>query len=173
MFLDLLLEVWYVWRKVYFKTLCKFDAYKSVRGTESESFLCSASTDLRFSMALCDQEKLFMQARKDRVMLSIKKLLKMENPRFLPASPREVKSQTLNNCLINSAILKKVSYLQRHRSFLIAALFLDRFPPSPFWVLEVVSVQWLVSLVWWRLCMNLGCLIVHHTWQDFLDLHGQ
>uniref|UniRef100_A0A673I6N8 Phospholipase A2 n=1 Tax=Sinocyclocheilus rhinocerous TaxID=307959 RepID=A0A673I6N8_9TELE len=59
-------------------------------GTESESFLCSASTDLRFSMALCDQEKLFMQTRRDRVMLSIKKLLKMENPRFLPASPREV-----------------------------------------------------------------------------------
>uniref|UniRef100_A0A8C1HM50 Phospholipase A2 n=2 Tax=Cyprinus carpio TaxID=7962 RepID=A0A8C1HM50_CYPCA len=50
------------------------------------SFLC----DLRFSMALCDQEKLFMQKRKERVMLSIKKLLKMENPRFLPASPREV-----------------------------------------------------------------------------------
>uniref|UniRef100_A0A8C2D2R0 Phospholipase A2 n=2 Tax=Cyprinus carpio TaxID=7962 RepID=A0A8C2D2R0_CYPCA len=49
-----------------------------------------ASTDLRFSMALCDQEKLFMQKRKERVMLSIKKLLKMENPRFLPASPREV-----------------------------------------------------------------------------------
>uniref|UniRef100_A0A8C1YB93 Phospholipase A2 n=1 Tax=Cyprinus carpio TaxID=7962 RepID=A0A8C1YB93_CYPCA len=49
-----------------------------------------ASTDLRFSMALCDQEKLFMQTRRDRVMLSIKKLLKMENPRFLPASPREV-----------------------------------------------------------------------------------
>uniref|UniRef100_A0A672T063 Phospholipase A2 n=1 Tax=Sinocyclocheilus grahami TaxID=75366 RepID=A0A672T063_SINGR len=59
-------------------------------GTERESFLCSASTDLRFSMALCDQEKLFMQTRRDRVMLSIKKLLKMENPRFLPASPREV-----------------------------------------------------------------------------------
>ncbi len=107
MFLDLLLEVWYVWRNFYFNKLCKFDAYKSGRGTESESFLCSASTDLRFSMALCDQEKLFMQARKDRVMLSIKKLLKMENPRFLPASPREVKSKTLNNCLINSAILKK------------------------------------------------------------------
>ncbi|XP_016348735.1 cytosolic phospholipase A2-like [Sinocyclocheilus anshuiensis] len=49
-----------------------------------------ASTDLRFSMALCDQEKLFMQMRRDRVMLSIKKLLKMENPHFLPASPREV-----------------------------------------------------------------------------------
>uniref|UniRef100_A0A671P410 Phospholipase A2 n=1 Tax=Sinocyclocheilus anshuiensis TaxID=1608454 RepID=A0A671P410_9TELE len=44
-------------------------------GTESESFLCSASTDLRFSMALCDQEKLFMQMRRDRVMLSIKKAI--------------------------------------------------------------------------------------------------
>lgn len=55
----------------------------------------SASTDLRFSMALCDQEKLFMQARRDRVMLSIKKLLKMENPRFLPASPREVNTKPI------------------------------------------------------------------------------
>ncbi|XP_051724394.1 cytosolic phospholipase A2 isoform X2 [Ctenopharyngodon idella] len=51
--------------------------------------VCS-STDLRFSLALCDQEKLFMKTRRDRVMLAIKKLLKMENPRFLPASPREV-----------------------------------------------------------------------------------
>uniref|UniRef100_A0A672SYP2 Phospholipase A2 n=1 Tax=Sinocyclocheilus grahami TaxID=75366 RepID=A0A672SYP2_SINGR len=34
-----------------------------------------ASTDLRFSMALCDQEKLFMQTRRDRVMLSIKKAI--------------------------------------------------------------------------------------------------
>ncbi|KAI2667485.1 Cytosolic phospholipase A2 [Labeo rohita] len=55
-----------------------------------DMFLEVASTDLRFSMALCDQEKLFIQTRRDRVMLSIKKLLKMENPRFLPASPREV-----------------------------------------------------------------------------------
>uniref|UniRef100_A0AAR2LD90 Phospholipase A2 n=1 Tax=Pygocentrus nattereri TaxID=42514 RepID=A0AAR2LD90_PYGNA len=44
--------------------------------------VCS-STDLRFSMALCDQEKLFRQTRRDRVMLGIKKLLHMENPRFL------------------------------------------------------------------------------------------
>uniref|UniRef100_A0A673GU25 Phospholipase A2 n=1 Tax=Sinocyclocheilus rhinocerous TaxID=307959 RepID=A0A673GU25_9TELE len=72
---------------VYFYTLCKFYAYRN----------------LRFSMALCDQEKLFMQTRRDRVMLSIKKLLKMENPHFLPASPREVKSKTTKkNCLINS-----------------------------------------------------------------------
>uniref|UniRef100_A0AAR2JPJ2 Phospholipase A2 n=1 Tax=Pygocentrus nattereri TaxID=42514 RepID=A0AAR2JPJ2_PYGNA len=35
--------------------------------------VCS-STDLRFSMALCDQEKLFRQTRRDRVMLGIKKL---------------------------------------------------------------------------------------------------
>ncbi|KAA0719104.1 Cytosolic phospholipase A2 [Triplophysa tibetana] len=49
-----------------------------------------ASTDLRFSMALCDQEKIFLQTRRDRVMLAIKKLLKMETPSFLPASPREV-----------------------------------------------------------------------------------
>uniref|UniRef100_A0A672NKQ6 Phospholipase A2 n=1 Tax=Sinocyclocheilus grahami TaxID=75366 RepID=A0A672NKQ6_SINGR len=35
----------------------------------------SLSIDLRFSMALCDQEKLFMQTRRDRVMLSIKKAI--------------------------------------------------------------------------------------------------
>ncbi|XP_017559624.1 cytosolic phospholipase A2 [Pygocentrus nattereri] len=51
--------------------------------------VCS-STDLRFSMALCDQEKLFRQTRRDRVMLGIKKLLHMENPRFLPSSQKEV-----------------------------------------------------------------------------------
>uniref|UniRef100_A0A3B4CMG8 Phospholipase A2 n=1 Tax=Pygocentrus nattereri TaxID=42514 RepID=A0A3B4CMG8_PYGNA len=51
---------------------------------------CSSSTDLRFSMALCDQEKLFRQTRRDRVMLGIKKLLHMENPRFLPSSQKEV-----------------------------------------------------------------------------------
>ncbi|KAL6471600.1 hypothetical protein MHYP_G00202500 [Metynnis hypsauchen] len=51
--------------------------------------VCS-STDLRFSMALCDQEKLFRQTRRDRVMLGIKKLLRMENPRFLPSLQKEV-----------------------------------------------------------------------------------
>uniref|UniRef100_A0A4W4GYY6 Phospholipase A2 n=1 Tax=Electrophorus electricus TaxID=8005 RepID=A0A4W4GYY6_ELEEL len=48
------------------------------------------STDLRFSMTLCEQEKFYRQKRRDRVMLGIKKLFNMENPRFLPAAPKEV-----------------------------------------------------------------------------------
>uniref|UniRef100_A0A8B9H756 Phospholipase A2 n=1 Tax=Astyanax mexicanus TaxID=7994 RepID=A0A8B9H756_ASTMX len=51
--------------------------------------VCSAM-DLRFSLALCDKEKLYRQRRRDRVMLGIKKLLNMEKPCFLPSSPREV-----------------------------------------------------------------------------------
>ncbi|KAM9468564.1 cytosolic phospholipase A2 isoform 2-T2 [Clarias gariepinus] len=51
--------------------------------------VCS-STDLRFSMALCDQEKMFRETRRDRVMLGIKKFLDMENPRILPTSQNEV-----------------------------------------------------------------------------------
>lgn len=51
--------------------------------------VCS-STDLRFSMALCDKENLFRQTRRDKVMLGIKKLLNMENPSFLPSSEKEV-----------------------------------------------------------------------------------
>ncbi|XP_027010065.1 cytosolic phospholipase A2 [Tachysurus fulvidraco] len=51
--------------------------------------VCSAN-DLRFSLALCDKEKLYRQRRKDRVMLGIKKLLDMEKPRFLPSNPQEV-----------------------------------------------------------------------------------
>ncbi|KAK5623403.1 Cytosolic phospholipase A2 [Crenichthys baileyi] len=46
--------------------------------------------DLRFSLALCDKEKQFRHTRRERVMLSIKKLLDMEKPRFLPSSPEEV-----------------------------------------------------------------------------------
>uniref|UniRef100_A0A673W8I7 Phospholipase A2 n=1 Tax=Salmo trutta TaxID=8032 RepID=A0A673W8I7_SALTR len=46
--------------------------------------------DLRFSLTLCDKEKLFRQARRERVMLGIKKLLDMEKPRFLPSTPKEV-----------------------------------------------------------------------------------
>ncbi|KAM3875999.1 cytosolic phospholipase A2 [Diretmus argenteus] len=46
--------------------------------------------DLRFSLALCDKEKLYRQTRRERVMLAIKKLLDMEKPRFLPSSPHEV-----------------------------------------------------------------------------------
>ena len=54
--------------------------------------LCIPSTklDLRFSLALCEKEKLYRQKRRDRVMLGIKKLLDMEKPRFLPSSPQEV-----------------------------------------------------------------------------------
>ncbi|KAL0966604.1 hypothetical protein UPYG_G00297320 [Umbra pygmaea] len=51
--------------------------------------VCS-TTDLRFSMALCDQEKLYRQARRDRVMLAIKKLLNLEKGQNLPHSIREV-----------------------------------------------------------------------------------
>ncbi|KAL6486020.1 hypothetical protein MHYP_G00054120 [Metynnis hypsauchen] len=51
--------------------------------------VCSAM-DLRFSLALCDKEKLYRQRRRDRVMLGIKKLLDMEKPRFLPSAPHEV-----------------------------------------------------------------------------------
>ncbi|XP_061634889.1 cytosolic phospholipase A2-like isoform X3 [Phyllopteryx taeniolatus] len=46
--------------------------------------------DLRFSLALCENEKQFRQTRRERVMLGIKKLLNMEKPRFLPSSPEEV-----------------------------------------------------------------------------------
>ncbi|XP_067086818.1 cytosolic phospholipase A2 [Osmerus mordax] len=46
--------------------------------------------DLRFSLALCDKEKLYRQTRRERAMLGIKKLLSMEKPRFLPSSPQEV-----------------------------------------------------------------------------------
>ncbi|XP_028667209.1 cytosolic phospholipase A2-like [Erpetoichthys calabaricus] len=51
--------------------------------------VCS-STDLRFSMALCDKEKAFRQKRRERVMLGIKNLLKMEKGRCLPTSHRDV-----------------------------------------------------------------------------------
>ncbi|XP_071202452.1 cytosolic phospholipase A2 isoform X1 [Salvelinus alpinus] len=46
--------------------------------------------DLRFSLALCDKEKLFRQARREKVTLGIKKLLDMEKPCFLPSTPQEV-----------------------------------------------------------------------------------
>ncbi|XP_028856075.1 cytosolic phospholipase A2-like isoform X1 [Denticeps clupeoides] len=51
--------------------------------------LCS-STDLRFGTALCDKEEIFMQKRQERVMLAIKKLLHLEDARYMPASPKEV-----------------------------------------------------------------------------------
>ncbi|XP_056460118.1 cytosolic phospholipase A2 [Gadus chalcogrammus] len=64
-------------------------------GKETKVFLemsleVCTNMDLRFSLALCDQEKLYRQARRQRVMLGIKKLLDMEKPRFLPSSPQEV-----------------------------------------------------------------------------------
>uniref|UniRef100_A0A8C4C6C3 Phospholipase A2 n=1 Tax=Denticeps clupeoides TaxID=299321 RepID=A0A8C4C6C3_9TELE len=63
-----------------------------VRISVEEVSLPSHSTDLdlRFSLALCDKEKLFRQARREKVMLGIKKLLHMEKPQFLPSSPQEV-----------------------------------------------------------------------------------
>ncbi|GAA6093784.1 cytosolic phospholipase A2 [Tachysurus ichikawai] len=51
--------------------------------------VCSAN-DLRFSLALCDKEKLYRQRRRERVTLGLKKLLDMEKPRFLPSNPQEV-----------------------------------------------------------------------------------
>ncbi|KAJ8376137.1 hypothetical protein SKAU_G00067170 [Synaphobranchus kaupii] len=51
--------------------------------------VCS-SMDLRFSLALCDKEKLFRQTRGERVMLGIKKLLSTEKARYLPTSLQEV-----------------------------------------------------------------------------------
>ncbi|KAM9443724.1 cytosolic phospholipase A2 isoform 1-T2 [Clarias gariepinus] len=51
--------------------------------------VCSA-IDLRFSLALCDKEKLYRQRRREHVMLGIKKLLNNEKPRFLPSSSQEV-----------------------------------------------------------------------------------
>uniref|UniRef100_A0AAY4CH69 Phospholipase A2 n=1 Tax=Denticeps clupeoides TaxID=299321 RepID=A0AAY4CH69_9TELE len=55
-----------------------------------ELCVCVTDLDLRFSLALCDKEKLFRQARREKVMLGIKKLLHMEKPQFLPSSPQEV-----------------------------------------------------------------------------------
>ncbi|KAJ8384505.1 hypothetical protein AAFF_G00204200 [Aldrovandia affinis] len=51
--------------------------------------VCSSS-DLRFSLALCDKEKLFRQTRRERVMLGIRKLLNMEKGSCLPTSLQEV-----------------------------------------------------------------------------------
>lgn len=64
-------------------------------------WICSTNLDLRFSLALCDKEKQFRQARRERVMLGIKKLLDMEKPRFLPSSPEEVGTQrrVVNSCI--------------------------------------------------------------------------
>ncbi|KAG9483379.1 cytosolic phospholipase A2 [Eleutherodactylus coqui] len=50
---------------------------------------CS-STDLRFSMALCDQEKLFRQKRKHTVIDGIKKLLGPEQSKDLCSTSRDV-----------------------------------------------------------------------------------
>lgn len=50
---------------------------------------CS-STDLRFSMALCDQEKLYRQKRKNTVINGIKKLLGPEKSKDLHSASRDV-----------------------------------------------------------------------------------
>ncbi|XP_063796313.1 cytosolic phospholipase A2 isoform X2 [Pseudophryne corroboree] len=50
---------------------------------------CS-STDLRFSMALCDQEKVFRQKRKHTVINGIKKLLGPEDSKDLYSTSRDV-----------------------------------------------------------------------------------
>lgn len=42
-------------------------------------FIYSSSPDLRFSMALCDQEKTFRQQRKENIKENMKKLLGPEN----------------------------------------------------------------------------------------------
>ncbi|KAM9324532.1 cytosolic phospholipase A2 [Gastrophryne carolinensis] len=49
-----------------------------------------ASTDLRFSMALCDQEKIFRQRRKNTVINGIEKLLGKEETTDLYSSSRDV-----------------------------------------------------------------------------------
>ncbi|NXY43622.1 PA24A phospholipase, partial [Ceuthmochares aereus] len=46
----------------------------------------SSSTDLRFSMALCDEEKKFRQQRKDNIMHSMKTFLGEENSKNLTTS---------------------------------------------------------------------------------------
>lgn len=46
----------------------------------------SSSTDLRFSMALCDEEKRFRQQRRDNIMHSIKSFLGEENSQNLTTS---------------------------------------------------------------------------------------
>nr|XP_033816691.1 cytosolic phospholipase A2 isoform X2 [Geotrypetes seraphini] len=51
--------------------------------------ICS-STDLRFSMALCDEEKTFRQKRREKVVQGMKALLGPENTKNLKSSPREV-----------------------------------------------------------------------------------
>ncbi|XP_041889807.1 cytosolic phospholipase A2 isoform X4 [Corvus kubaryi] len=50
------------------------------------SFHLISSTDLRFSMALCDEEKRFRQQRRDNIMHSIKSFLGEENSQNLTTS---------------------------------------------------------------------------------------
>ncbi|KAJ8011343.1 hypothetical protein DPEC_G00057150 [Dallia pectoralis] len=67
-----------------------FSIGKSTKVYLEMSLEVCSTTDLRFSMALCDKEKLFRQARRDRVMLAIKKLFTQEDRKHLPTSIREV-----------------------------------------------------------------------------------
>uniref|UniRef100_A0A8C5QDE8 Phospholipase A2 n=1 Tax=Leptobrachium leishanense TaxID=445787 RepID=A0A8C5QDE8_9ANUR len=55
-----------------------------------EFSILHSSTDLRFSMALCVQEKAFRQKRKNKVVKGIQKLLGPEKSKGLSASSREV-----------------------------------------------------------------------------------
>nr|XP_023660295.1 cytosolic phospholipase A2-like [Paramormyrops kingsleyae] len=51
--------------------------------------VCSIK-DLRLSLALCDKEKFFQEARRQKVMLGIQKLLNTEKSCFLPTTRQEV-----------------------------------------------------------------------------------
>lgn len=58
-------------------------------------FICSTNLDLRFSHTLCDKEKKFREARRERVMLGIKKLLNTEEP----CHPEEVCDTIFLTCI--------------------------------------------------------------------------
>ncbi|XP_048168967.1 cytosolic phospholipase A2 isoform X2 [Corvus hawaiiensis] len=60
------------------------DEWRHMRNTIS--FHLISSTDLRFSMALCDEEKRFRQQRRDNIMHSIKSFLGEENSQNLTTS---------------------------------------------------------------------------------------
>lgn len=66
-------------------------------------FICSSSPDLRFSMALCDQEKTFRQQRKENIKENMKKFLGPNNSEGL-CSTRDV-SWTFFGCYCNLLII--------------------------------------------------------------------
>lgn len=73
------------------------------------AFICSTNLDLRFSHTLCDKEKQFREARREKVMLGIKKLLRTEDP----CHPEEVWIKVLLTHILhaNFAKSKTVSVL--------------------------------------------------------------